>query len=417
MSTLPSINKITAILQNELPKLLPFSHHPLKREDAYTKELYCTMLAVILQCEHTPESEQIIFFKRLVEGINSEITSEQYMRQALTITDQFPQDFYNQLHENKLFKNFIVDALVMINCKEKMNAKQLLFLADLLSIFQISEKKLREWSAFSRNILLQNKEAILKYVDEYADFENLKLFAYYNIDSSYDYYLNNGDVRKIEHLMDSESEFILFENCNFTKELLVYIIHSKKLVHFKNCRFEEIPMPLQFSNLHALIFEECYFNNFDHTVMLIDSVEHIFITKCIIKNLKISTYNQATFIDVYADNKNNLMIVDCEFENILYEEDFGYAYNLIGILNNKQNMHLQRNTFKNIIGDIEVLFSENSFRKIQMDTVHQANFNRKEFIEKSTLESYVKEHLKLGENQNIQVDNKILDDNRDIIIF
>ena len=63
------------------------------------------------------------------------------------------------------------------------------------------------------------------------------------------------------------------------------------------------------------------------------------------------------------------------------------------------------------------MFSENSFREIQMDTVHQANFNRKEFIEKSTLESYVKEHLKLGENQNIQVDNKILDDNRDIIIF
>lgn len=428
MSTLQSVNDITAFFQKELPKRIAFHQHPLKQETDYLKEVYLTMLAVILQCEHTPETEQITFFKRLIEGIESEISAEQYMRQALVVTEQLPQDFYNELYKNKLFKNFIIDALVMINCKKKMNTQQLLFLADLLNIFQISEAQLCEWSMFAKNILIQNKEAILKYVTDYADFENLKLFAYYNLDSNYDYYLDNGDVQQIEHLMNSESDCVFFENCNFTKNLLTYTIHSKKIVHFKNCHFEGISIPLQYLNLHALIFEECHFKNFEHAVMLIDNVEHIFVTKCSIENLKISTQDTAAFINVY-ENSGNIMMVNCDFENIIYENDgVLFTENLIGLLPKNINIHLQDNVFRKIptmkvfslfskydekfLFNIKSSLSNNiNTHKLQVDIKYNLNFDRKEFVGKATLDAYIKKHLNLGGNQNIQIDNEVIDDN------
>lgn len=407
MSSLQSVKKITAVFQNDLPARLPFDQHPLKQQDDYTKELYCTMLAVIIQCEHTPELEQTIFFKRLIQGVNIDITFEQFMQKALTITEQFPKDFYDQLNGQPVFKNFIIDALVMMNCKEKMNKNQFAFLAELLSVFQISEKSLREWSAFAKNIVTQNKKAIFKYVEDYADFENLQLFAYYDIDHNHHYYLKNGDIHQIDEMMNSDSEVILLEECRFTEDLLSYVIHSKKLVHFKNCHFEAIPNPLQFLNIHALIFEECEFCDFSDTVMVVKDIESIILKKCVIKNIKYSTSPKAIFIG--GKSVAEIMIICSQFENINYNND-AHNYGVLLRLNYCK-LHLVKNNFRkiNAKGYADLFSLKNRYQEGFIDILYKNNFNIENFVKKRTFESYVKEKLNLGENQHIQVNNKFDD--------
>lgn len=409
MSSLQSVKKITAVFQNDLPARLPFDQHPLKQEDDYTKELYCTMLAVIIQCEHTPEFEQTIFFKRLIQGVNIDITFEQFMQKALKITEQFPKDFYDQLNGQPIFKNFIIDALVMMNCKEKMNKNQFSFLAELLSVFQISEKSLREWSTFAKNIVTQNKEAIFKYVEDYANFKNLQLFAYYDIDHNNHYYLKNGDIHQIDAMMNSDPEVILLEECRFTEDLLSYVIHSKKLVHFKNCHFEAIPNPLQFLNIHALIFEECEFCNFSDTVMVVEGVESIILKKCVVKNMEYSNYQKAIFIG--GKEVKEVMIIESQFENINYNNDYDNYGVLLKL--NRCKIHLVKNNFKkiNAKGYTHLFSLENRYSWFFSDVLYKENFDVENFVEKRTLESYVKEELNLGGNQHIQVNNEFDDCN------
>lgn len=409
MSTLQQVKKITAVYQNDLPKRLPFHQHPLKQEDMYTKELYCTMLAVIIQCEHTPETEQAIFLKRLVAGVDSDMTFEQYMQKALTITEQFPKDFYDQLYGHEIFKNFIVDALVMMNCKEKMNKNQFAFLADLLAVFQISEERLHEWVTFAKNILTQNKEAILQYVASHADFENLRLFAYYDVDHQHRYYLKNGDIQQIDAIMNEGAEVLLFEDCHFTRELLSYNIHSKKLVHFKNCRFEAIPASLQFLNIHALIFEGCEFSNFSDTSMLVDDVHELIVKRCIVRNMEQSNNERAIFIG--GGDVERVMIVESQFINLKNDYGSSWDYNH-GILMRLQTskLHLIGNLFKEVNAKTtSTLFCEYMYQNYVCNISYEEDIDTSLFVTKRTLESYVSDYLRLGQNQNICADNEIIE--------
>ena len=76
MTVANNVEKIRTFYKEELPTRIPFDTHPLKDASEYAKELYCTMLAVILQYENEPMREQLIFLERISQGIGLETPSE-----------------------------------------------------------------------------------------------------------------------------------------------------------------------------------------------------------------------------------------------------------------------------------------------------------------------------------------------------
>lgn len=53
--------------------------------DEYNKDLYLKLLATVVQYDNNPSDMQILYLKRIVKGIETEKSIEDYMKKALEL--------------------------------------------------------------------------------------------------------------------------------------------------------------------------------------------------------------------------------------------------------------------------------------------------------------------------------------------
>ena len=63
------------------------------------------------------------------------------MQKAKTVDVDFAKEFYEEFVDQSLAKNFIVDALVMTNCREKIAEKQLSFLVEVVDVLGVGKEE------------------------------------------------------------------------------------------------------------------------------------------------------------------------------------------------------------------------------------------------------------------------------------
>ena len=259
---------------------IPFDTHPLKETDEYTKNLYCTMLTLILQYENEPMREQIIFLERIVKGAELDATIQTLIHKAKTADATFAKEFYEQFVGTALAKNFIVDALVMTNCREKAE-KQLAFLVEVVDVLGVDEEEFGVLVQGAKQILSTPSENVQSLYAEkaVADYELL-------------YYVPKDDSEKnvirlfnitLEDLQEMLTEqgrtnTIYVYNSKFNLEEQFYIgeVHD---LYFINCEFTgngDIYIQTDFN----VTFERCYFYHMHNGCINIYRIKALYIISC-----------------------------------------------------------------------------------------------------------------------------------------
>ena len=83
--------------------------------DEYVKSLYIQVLCTVVQYENEPVDMQILYLKRIVNGIGVEDPVEEYMRKALEISETDIQEFLSHMKEGKARYYFALDAILLVS--------------------------------------------------------------------------------------------------------------------------------------------------------------------------------------------------------------------------------------------------------------------------------------------------------------
>lgn len=276
-----TVERIRAFYEDDVATRVPFQTHPLKESDEYTKNLYCTMLTLILQYENEPMREQIVFLERIITGIELNLPVHTLIKQAKTADVEFAKEFYDQFADTTLARNFIVDALVMIYCRQKVAEKQLEFLVEVVDVLGVDEGEFE--------VLVQGAKVILSTPPEKAiSLYNEKVVADYELL----YYLPKDDSeRNIIRLFNVTLESLQKVLKEQGKTNTVYVYNSKfKLeeqfyieethdVYFINCEFTgnyNVHIKTNFN----VTFERCYFYHMHERCIRVSRIKALYIISC-----------------------------------------------------------------------------------------------------------------------------------------
>ena len=62
--------------------------------DEYVRNLYIKMLCTVVQYDNIPEESQQCYLERIVRGFGADGTLEEYMRQALELSETDVREFF-----------------------------------------------------------------------------------------------------------------------------------------------------------------------------------------------------------------------------------------------------------------------------------------------------------------------------------
>lgn len=342
MSVTNAVEKVRAFYEKDLATRIPFDTHPLKEANDYAKELYVTMLAAILQYEHEPLREQIIFLERISVGVGIEMPVQEIMKRAQMMDEKFAKDFYEEFVEQSLTENFVVDALVMTHCVDKVNEKQLVFLSEIVDVLGISKELFKENVNFSKAILGLQNDNILDIVSLNG---SMKVF------SEFKYYLSTfmKSTKPTKQMLDSmieKKEIVVFYKMKFTGLVLNSILMMKKFVIFKECEFSNVTSAIKFANIQGVVFDQCLIKDSSNSIFEMAHVENICVLNCTFKNIEVKGGDCIYGGLIKTDGETNLYMYSSVFENISVYASHSTPYSSAPIYLGKiKTLDIQNNKF------------------------------------------------------------------------
>ena len=268
--------------------------------DEYNKDLYLKLLATIVQYENNPSDMQILYLKRIVKGIETEKSIEDYMRKALELSADDVTDFIEFAKTNNVKFYFALESILLVNMGD-YNEQNMEYVAELMELCGVTKADLEYLSLVAKSVLQQDstyydqaKEIITEsclqlnfkpYIENYyvgTITDNQYVISY----SSPNKEMSRGIVFKnrysankvvfknmIIYINDewyiNRCENVLFENCEIYGDSYSIILLVCKSVTFKNCKISgfktyafisKIVNKLQYINCQ---FADCmrYINN------------------------------------------------------------------------------------------------------------------------------------------------------------
>lgn len=110
-----NIEEIRKMLKDLKSKKYEIVNPDLVELDEYIKSLYIKVLCTVVQYENDPTDMQILFLKRIINGIGVEDSVEEYMRKALEISEQDIQEFLSIVGDSKIKYYFATDGLILLS--------------------------------------------------------------------------------------------------------------------------------------------------------------------------------------------------------------------------------------------------------------------------------------------------------------
>lgn len=148
------IKKLCEYMDRNKAKNYPIYNQYLNQETDYIKNAYFKMLAVILQ-QAEISNEQRNLFGRMIAGMATDYTEEDYLRQALEIEIKEYVDFSEQCKEMDLKYRFLLDALLLTALDNK-DQDQLSLVANFMEALKLQKNEVKYLSMLARSILEQS---------------------------------------------------------------------------------------------------------------------------------------------------------------------------------------------------------------------------------------------------------------------
>lgn len=141
--SLENMEQIRHFYKHKLSKSFPFDTHPLSNGTIQQKELYCTMLTLIMYEKHEPAEVQIAFLERIAMASQCELTKQALVERAESIDESFATYFCEAFVEHPLAQNFIIDALLLVYCTGlPPSTAQQSFLVEVMNALNIDTHQL-----------------------------------------------------------------------------------------------------------------------------------------------------------------------------------------------------------------------------------------------------------------------------------
>lgn len=327
------VNQIREFFKKNQPNNHPIKNHPLSKCEELVKNLYFDMLCVSAQYENEDVENQNKFIQRIMAGCNEQMPINEHIKRAMSLTVENVTEFIKQCKDNKLEHIFLIDIMIITCGNGTPNKKQVDFVAELADALGVNKEQTIFLSKLSNGILEQNFEKVKSAFREncIANIEEkaccylnpIKAVNIINNDKKqyfYSYSLKDISIKKALGL-DGKTNNITFE-------------HKDEIV-FEN---QYIDIAMKFDCVKKVKFIGCKFEfgntylGYEQTCLSFSGVSEVEMDNCnVVKsnlyvfdfghdcNVKIanSSFNDVARSLIYSENSNNIIIENCEFQNVL----------------------------------------------------------------------------------------------------
>lgn len=266
--------------------------------DEYMKTLYLKVLCTVVQLGDEPTEMQVLFLKRVVNGIGVDDPAEEYMRRALEISDIDMQEFLAGMKENRAKYYFALDGLILVSIGTE-NQECYLYLAEIIELLDICKDDL-EYICLVASSVLQQQSSL------YDEAKKLTNDRVRGID--YTPYLQNfycgviQDSKELVHYSAPDRKYL--DVIKFRSS------YTEKRVIFENLNINLTGTgTLQFENCEEVSFKNC---------TITGGYSSIVIMGCKKTSICKSKFENFCMPVLIEDNNIEVIIEECEFENCMY---------------------------------------------------------------------------------------------------
>lgn len=284
-----NISGIRAAMKKMKAELYAIKNSDLIELDEYIKNLYLQMLCTIIQYENEPSEMQILYFERVMRGMQAEELMEEYMRKALEISDNDVQEFLSYMRNDLVRFYFALDGIILASMGNQ-SEDNYEYLAELIELCGIVKDDLEFLSLVSRSVLEQDSSCYDDAKKKMSDHTKVLNFIpyisnYYAgaiIDTETEKYYSAPDYsasESIELPKYYDVERVTFANLA-VKVDEDFRFNGCQYVIFKNCKFTGSSAKLNFDSVGNIMFEGCSFDNFENRVAVIENAKSFIIKNC-----------------------------------------------------------------------------------------------------------------------------------------
>lgn len=277
------IDKIRNYFEENKAERYPLVNTMLAEKDDYTKSLYFRMLCMLVRY-NKPNDIQILYIKRLIAGVKTENTFQDYMKMAIEVETKDIEEFISIFSKDDLRYYFCIDGAILLNMVS--NDKDYKLLAELIEILGIKKEELNYLMAVTRSICLQDSEEFNNAKDLSVDsMETLDVYHYIERFYSGDI-VNTPTLLHITSYDKSDLDLSQYEEFSSQKviiENIKYFVSEKDLVFrgcaeviIRNCKFIGDTSNFKFYNIGKVTIENCEFSDFSNRVAYFTKVNEIY---------------------------------------------------------------------------------------------------------------------------------------------
>lgn len=356
-----SVTRMRQYFKNQKAASFPIKGHPLEKSDNYVKGMYMEMLCVILQYGNMPKEEQILFVKRLMEGLGVAAQFNECMRRALQADETFAGEFVKEFKYSKLKYNFIVDSFILIASAGTPQKYSVELVSEICEMLLINKKEVNFLVNVALSILEQKSDIYMNIEDKKLAGDLIDYFMCYFkeffvgklIDTKSEIYyfakekvkldLQNNDEDSTEYKQDK----ITFENYVIDLSKINVKFTRCEYIQFINCDFIGAG-PVTFENCKNINIVDCNFNDFTRGVLELKSCYNITIYGSKFKNCGKVGYSDVYGGVIYSDSLNQITIKSCKFNDCFVKCGNGYD-RIYGIVfyggNSTKSINIENNDF------------------------------------------------------------------------
>ena len=253
------------------------SHPELLLLDEYVRNLYIKMLCTVVQYDNIPEESQQCYLERIVRGFGADGTLEEYMRQALELSETDVREFFSYMKGSRVSYYFVLDSLILTGMSS-VSEKNREYLAQLTELCGITKKELQQLCIVAKSIITQqpalfdaartlrtSKVSSLDFAPYVRDYYTGAI-----IDTEKEKYYSAPDKEQSEEIAFPDHfkslEKVAFHNLKIERKMDL-IFEGCAEVCFKNCDITGPDCTIRLLSCGTIVFENCRFFNFNKVVL------------------------------------------------------------------------------------------------------------------------------------------------------
>lgn len=155
------ILKMRLKIKDMKAQVYPIVNPELLGLDEYIKSLYIKLLCTIILYENDPLEMQVLYLKRIMQGMDIEDPIEEYMKKALELSEVDIEDFILFMKKDIVKCYFAVDGIILL-VMGNHDYRNIEYLAELLEVCGLDKNDLNSLSLIAISILQQKSDCYEK---------------------------------------------------------------------------------------------------------------------------------------------------------------------------------------------------------------------------------------------------------------